>query len=681
MRNAWFLLVLALLASGRPQILLAQSPAAADSSSAAAADSTRSGNLLSRVGESAELGSSVPDSVLAQMQQEAPSFAWISNVSNTLTGKVGATVSDVSLEGKLSNGAQLFGGGTSASSFTIADRRYRQQERDAYRRDFTTAYDRPLGDLLKMNLNFSNKYDEDITVFGVDNVTARESEDYRGALAFRGGGELTKGFGHAFSLSGDVFDHDGVNRETTEKRTDASGGVTSLWTFDRGDLSVEGRFGYKRASGNNELRGLEANSNSRQDTLATKVEYEGHRFNFSTDVQRAVYIEDRLDFRRNTNGVIDTVGAERPVSNEQERRRGDRINGALSYRVLPVLNVRGVGSYDLTETRWTLNEQGLLRRGNDEIDLGLDFRYAEAGSLTVSYTVGNRWDDRRFQGNTSFRGRETRRTEEAKFEMSQRLFSQSDLTLSFGQRLQQNLFEEEGNNRDRDELIDRADARIVSRAIPNLQLNASGSISVTRLVNLASESTSNNKEDRLFSVIGGYRWFATDKITLEQNYRMQIIFIDFHTSDSRDRFNKQGQVVSKLGYQLPRNAKLNAEYALDFRSNGTRQADVTPGQISFRTDLRRFTHRVRADINIPISIFDLAVDSEREFLRDKNTAGVTTRSEDSGDIRMKLSGTKKLFTGKLDVSVNVTRVLAYGPRVRAESERYWIANSTITMKF
>jgi hypothetical protein len=129
-------------------------------------------------------------------------------------------------------------------------------------------------------------------------------------------------------------------------------------------------------------------------------------------------------------------------------------------------------------------------------------------------------------------------------------------------------------------------------------------------------------------------------------------------------------------------------YSVDFRRNGTRQPDAEVTQYKaadddavYRTDLRRFDHRITASILIPVWVLEFGVDTTRGFLRDENPTTGVEREEDRGEVRMRASGNYSFFNRKATLRVDVQRVLAYGPRVRPENEDYWVANSGLTVNF
>lgn len=670
------------------------SRAAADSTAgdAAPSESEEGPRGLADLGRALQQGDST--AVLQELLRDAEGggFVWIREVSPSFTAEVEANVQNVVYRGRVNAGAKALDGGDTRASFGLEDKAYRQQDRDFLGRDFDAGFTRSFGEWAALDLSFDNRFSEDVTVFRVNPDSTYEStiksDQSQARASIKGGGESTYGFRHGWAARGNIQDVQGSSRGTNNDRTLASGGGSGRWGYAKGYLEVVGKFGYDTARGERSLRGKTADATTTQDTVGTSVAYRrGRWFNLTAMADRMSLLEERLDFRRNSSGVVDTatipdaLKPELAVGEEREQRVTDQVNLNADSRPFSRLGLQASLGHQTSNTRYRFSGQGLELRADDRFGLGASFRYAEAGSLTADYKHANRWDDRRPRGTMLFRGRESRVTKEARFSVEQRLFTATQLSVDYSQRLTQNIFDQVSNLNDRDELIDRVDARIVSRAMARLQMNVGGTFSVTRLVNIDADRVGNNKDDRLFEVRGGYRWLPLPRFSFEQNYRLQIVFIDFLYSNDRDQFNKQGQFSTETRYDFSRGGALRLRYSVDFRRNGTRQLDVDGEDEVYRTDLRRFDHRVTASMLVPVWVLEFGVDTERGFLRDENPTDGTTREEDRGEVRMRVSGNYSFFNRKASLRVDVQRVLAFGPRVRPENEDYWVANSGLTVDF
>lgn len=660
-------------------------PALAQTDEPDSTQATGQGGLadIGRAAEQAAEGdSSAVAEPVAAAADSTEGFTWLDSVKPTLSVDVTANVQQITRRARLSAVAQLLDGGTSTTNLMIDDKDYRQQDRDSRQRNFDTSFSRLLGSWAGVDLRFSNAFNEDRTVFtnGIESLI--ESDQSNATLDLKGAPQKVGGLRHVWALAADVNDVQGSNRDVTNNRSLASAGATSRWKFETPKVLAEGRFGYDKAQGDVALGAAISDGTTTQDTLGTTFSYtEGEKLKIRTVLDRFSMKEERLDFLRNSSGVIDTVGTldEDKVGREREVRATDRVGITASTRPFDRIAFNTGFQRSRTETQYLLSHQGLEIRDDNDFDADMTFRYAQAGSLSVRFGWSDLWDDRRTKGSDEFRGRESRINKDVSMEIAQRLMAATDLSVSISQLLTQNIFEDLNNQNDRDQLFDRLDASLTSRAIEDLQLRLAGTLGVTSLVNIDAERVANNKEDRLFEARGNVRWTPWQGLSLTQDYRMQIVFIDFHNSNDRDQFNKQGVMATEVGYGLPQGWKFSLRYSVDFRRNGTR--DPSAEGVKYRTDLRRFDHKLLASIQIPVKGLTFSLDTTRGFLRDSTPgarAGSTT--EDRGEIRMNVSGSRTILK-KATLRVDVERVLAYGPRVRPESEDYWVANSGLVVSF
>lgn len=612
-------------------------------------------------------------------------FFWMRGPSLTLSGDVRANVSQVELSGSVEATAAVLGGYSASTTLTQANTSFRQLERDVELRGLDASLRGGRNRWANLNLTLSRNTSNDVNVVAGRDIVI-ESDDKRAALLLDGKQYLPGRI--KWALSGSVLDVQANNRGTNNDRQLAEGGATTRWKQQvLPGTTLSARAGGARASGSRQLRGLEVDATTAQDTVGTSLEItRGQPFTINLDLDRIWFDETRLDFRRNSDGVIDTLNApegELKVAAENEKQRSDRLSLRFDSRLLPVVAVGGTYRREFTETTYTFSQEGTLQSGLDRVDADLDFRYADAGSLQAKVSWGDTWNDRRSRGADRFRGRDNRVTKEASLQLLQKVYRRTDLDIKVSQRLSQSIFGEVANKNDRDQLDERIDATLRSKALPRLVLNLGGTIRRTDIVNTDSERVGNNKEDRLFEVTGSYNLQATDRLSFDQSVKMQIVYNDFHNSNDRDQFNKQGQMTAGAALDVADGSEFTADYTLDFRSTGRRFDDGRRRVVAYQTNLRSFDHQLRLALSIPLPFVTLTLNSQRAFLRRENpSVGESSRTEeDRGEFRAVLSGGRKFLDDRMDFRVDVTRVLAFGPRVREENEDYWIANSGFSLRF
>lgn len=603
--------------------------------------------------------------------------------ANTLSPKleasVNSTLSSVQVRGSLEANPGSLVGTNGRVRYGRSITTYRQLDRDTESSDLSANVFEQFSKSLKLTVDFQrntsfdeNRVADTSVILDSDNATAR--------LLLEGGQKFTDGFEHHWAARGVFEDVEQSNRGVENNRSLAGGALSSVWNQRLEDYDLMARYGYERSTGERRVRGLDDDATAERDTLRARAKITViPRLELQLRAARTSFTEQRLDFARNASGVVDTSTTTGPkVARERESTNGYDLEVSATSRILPRLTLSGLAGAEYSETGYVFSRQGFVTRGNDRLNADATFRYAEAGSLSVNYTFGDRYNDRRTQDDSSFRGLESARSYAADIGIAQKLLAKSSLALNARQTLDQNIFEERGNLNDRDRLYERYDAQVKSQVIPYTTVDVGGTVSRSEDLQIAADRVGDNKEERLIEVRGSYIFDPPNGLRVTQTYRLQIRYIDYFASNNRDQFNKQGQVNTKVDYDLPLGSTFGGEYVLDFRRTGTRDTSVLYREVYIR-DQRRFDHRLTARMSVPLRGFVLDVRAERGFLREER--GTRETIEDRGQLSSRLSGTRSFFRNKATLRLNVERVLQFGPRVRDEQKDYWIADTTLTVLF
>ena len=163
-----------------------------------------------------------------------------------------------------------------------------------------------------------------------------------------------------------------------------------------------------------------------------------------------------------------------------------------------------------------------------------------------------------------------------------------------------------------------------------------------------------------------------------QNYRLQIRIIDRLVGIADDSFNKQGQFDTRAEYRFANGVFVDGQYIVDYRRNGDRDASRPDDEVYIYSGARR-DHRVSLGIRVPLTVVELSVRSERGFLRD-NSRNIPV-AQDRGRIDAGFRGNWQFWAGRGTISADATRVMQFGPLVRAETEEYWDMNASIRVSF
>lgn len=654
--------------------------AQSDDPSTAASDSTTSeGGGLSDLGQQAMQSGAAADTTQTAGTSAKIDLPWYQYFRPTLTTGVQANVSEIGVTGKLSAPVFQSIGATGSITGEIGRTTYRQFDRDQETESLVGNLSRDFADGIQLKVDFSQRssFDENRPA-GIDPIVLElDSKDARASMT--GNHELGSDFSHHWVVVGRFEDVEQVNRRVRNDRSLASAGLTSVWKRSTDAFDLSARYGYNRSSGERLIRGVTDDASVEVDTLQTKLQLSGlPRSTMNFTAERSTFFEERLDFARNANGVVDTTNVADPVDQEREVREGYKISAQVDTRPLRFVRLRSTAARDFSETAFRLSREGEVERGSESLDAGATLRHAAAGSLQIDYSFSDRFNDRRAQGNVEFRGRESTRSYSLEAELRQALFAQSDLRLSAGQTLTQYIFLEQGNNNNRDRLVDQGIGEINTDALPHTRLTVGGTLRRTQEINLASDRVGNNKEELLYEVRGNYTFDPPGGFRATQSYRLQIVFRDFVDSDDRDTFNKQGQVTTRVDYYFTGGASANLEYLADYRSTGSRD-EREPVREVYITDSIRDDRRISAGASMPLAGLTFSARAERGFLDQE--AGTRVTSDERGKLSLKSTGQWKFLQGRVTLDIDVERVLQFGPRVRDEQADYWVANSVLTVLF
>lgn len=615
----------------------------------------------------------------------APGFQLLGPIHPIATFKFGASVQSVDLSTGLDLPLELLDGFSTASSYQRSFSNFRQRDRESDNEKMSTAWQRKFSPSLNFSMRFDrNNVRDEERISG--NAFVIENTDQNGEAKLGGGGTLAQGLKHSWGVRGRVQDAKSSNRGTDNNRALRYGGTSVALDYDLGDWAARAEVGGDRARGDRQLRGKTSPARTATDTLGARLNYRGSEgLSLNFDTRHVRFDERRLDFPKDALGRVDTLRVEDDnlkVQDEREQRTTDEFAVKASAPLFPGVSVDGSYSHDMTETTFQLNQQGLLQRASDVVDVAATFQHADASSLMVAYGARQDWTDQLQKGRDVFRGRETSRSKNATLTLQQALFSATALRALVSQELKQFVNEEKSNPNDRDELYERFDLTLTTTAVPNLTASVRASANFVRSINIDEALVPNNRERRTYDVGTGFTWTGISRLSLHQDYGLNIVFQDYYASDNNDEFNKQGAVTSDATLMLPSKVSVLLRHVFDLRKNGRRNLKVAD---AYNTTLLSKDNQFTMGITVPIQGFNVKVETRRGALREENPQLAVerrlVRDERSGDLRTGVSGKREFLKKRLTVDLRVERVLAYGPRVRAEDEDYVVANSTVTVKF
>ena len=672
----------------------AQQSAGADSSATSPAPAGPLQRALARADSLSAARADSADSTVAVVQPRGGWLGWLDSWERSVAFGWQSNYDQVTGSAEASAGFGVDKGRVS-SNYKRSETDHRQQDRDATQSNLTGAYTTKLGDA-SAELALSRSTLEDITRIGAagDVRIANEVNNLR--LGLNGNTPLNDDVALRWGIGGKAYADEISNRGNRITKEVYGGAGAARWVYDpSGPATLVALFGYDRVTGDGTLRARSSEAVTTQDTVGAKANLSTSLATLGIDLIRSSYVEDRLDWRRNSSGIVDTTNVPPGVAilgEEREQREKDSINLDGDFQLLPILNLHSSYRRSYEERSFLLSAQGIILDSRDSWQNSLRLDYLEGASLVLDYNYQRNWLDRRTVDDARFRGKEIRESEDVSFTVRQPLFLTTSLELQGQQILEQDVYEDPQNQQDHDRFTERLDATISAEPFANLSVKTSGRLSRLDDINIRSERIGNNKEERLYELRGFYTWKPHRKFTVDQGYRMQIVYRDYHLSNDRDEFNKQGQFNTKLQYGspatqssggvagMPASPSVEFSHAVNFRQNGRRALAEEPFGRSYTTTQRRFDHVFTGSVGIPISIWTFRVLGERGILDDQVTAR-GPQSEVDGRLELQLKGVRSFRMGMITISFDAQRVFAYGPRVLPVNRDYWVANSMFTVRF
>jgi len=439
------------------------------------------------------------------------------------------------------------------------------------------------------------------------------------------------------------------------------------------------RYGYDRRSGERSLRNEAGDALTERDTLWARGRVDfGQRFNVNLDARRTTFVEERLDFLRSENGIIDTLGVVNPVGEERESTWANTWDVDVRTRPLPRLAVNAGARHSFKETNLTLSRAEVVELANDQPNGEAVIRYSQAGSLKVRMSRNEQYNDRRARGSTDFRGKESRVSKLAEADFRQQVASLIQLHLDLQQSLDQNINENPDNQNDRDRLITRGDVKMIADPWRWFQVEVAGSYVYTQEINIDADRVNANQDTDLYEVRGAFILDPDGGWRFIQNYRMQIKIIDRIAGIEDDAFNKQGQFDTRVEYRFVNGVFVDGQYIVDYRRNGDRDPDFPDEEVYIYGGPRR-DHRVGFGIRIPIPLVELEARTERGFLRDASRT--IPVEQDRGRINAGFRGNWSFWAGRATISADAAHIRQFGPLVREETRAYWDMNASVRVSF
>ena len=529
-------------------------------------------------------------------------------------------------------------------------------------------------------------------------VTPSRTEDSRVRLGVKGHGRfgsLNQGWGGSGEISSRSGSSGGRGGSTDQKLSTTSGYGRIARPFLNGNIAFKG--GVNVAGGPQQLSAEADGSDFQEttrttfaDTLGVNLSYDlGEGTGMTAAASRVESIDRRLDYEKDRRGfpIREPGSTSKIVGNERETRKAHTINMDGRWRPLHPLRLAARYRFEERETEYTLSQQGLVP--DEAVSFGMDgdWRYADAGSLSVKLDLGTRWSDQSAASSDTLRGRHTSVSNAVSLTLNQRLMAASDLRVLFRQDLNQQIYDYPdsiGAGANIDKLINRIEARLTNKSFDSIDINLSALVNSLEYIYIDADDVANqNRTETTYQVAGDYLWHLTDSIAFGQRFFLNIDYVDYVyiVENKPDTFYKKTGMTTDLLVSLIGGSNLDLSLVVDRTRGGQRVLDDEGNALGFSDDesRRQDEARLNAEMTVPFRGFSLVARTNRAWLTRRGG-----ETELLGDMQLSLRSQKTWMGGHLRLGLNAGYVWAYGPPRVIRTERdsgYFTSTTTLTWSF
>ncbi len=612
------------------------------------------------------------------------------DLTNTPKGGALANVRQYTYYGDLVTSLKFKKNSLFKNTFKWSWEEYRKQDKTVQKKNNVFTYG--LGDLLPviMTLNGSWNWSEDRTTntAGYANLSKRDQK--QAGLNVMKPNFKTGFLNHTAKMSARTIKQQSVNQNQRNdfKESAIDGGIQTDMGVAEG-VRIAGRLFGMTLEGDRALGNTTETSTASGDTLGFGVYYSQSFANGRVAVTRSNFQKKYLDFKKNSNGLIDTVGVaeDKKVVSELE------TTDAISYELE---NNFRFGRFGVA-TRFTRltndldyaqSGVGLKQREQDVMDLSLTFASGR-DSFAVSYDYLWKWDDQRYKGATENRGKQYNKSRDYEFKYFRDLFKKTRLNLRYHEGLVQNIAENRHNENDKDRHQADFSARLDRNWINKFRVTMVFAYQRIQDFNIRESRSSNNNVKDSYELSPGYGWTISPWLSLDQSYRVYIQYTDFSFSglesvNRSDDYNKRGNLATKVVIDPTKRLNIILRHDYNKRFSATKTGADASGNVFYHRDLNQTTSKIEMAMKFLVA-HGVTLEASTYRTRDnRDTYGArnTTTKTFSGEMWMGAQVRRKWFKeNPLELSAMVRKYNAFGPSVTETSSDYWEADIWLKWEF
>ncbi len=444
-------------------------------------------------------------------------------------------------------------------------------------------------------------------------------------------------------------------------------------------VTVAGRLFGRSTDGDRSLGDMTSPSSTAVDTMGVGVYYNRNLTNGRISLTRGNFDKKYLDYKRNTNGLIDTVGLDEDAKVVDEVEIKDILTlELLNETRFWGLNLETKLSHSMNESDYAASRVGYKERLQQDADFSLSFSVGR-DSLAIGYAYLWKWDDQLNKDAAFKRGRMYKKERDLNLFWRRTLFAATKFTAKYHTGLGQDTAENGYVTTDKDRL--RHDLTLSLNRDWKGNFNASMLFGFKQNHDLALHSTrsSNNNIKDSFELSPGFSWEISDWLRINQKYRVYIQYTDYiysnlANSNKDDNYNKRASLTTVVKIKASKRLDLTIKHDYNQRFNADRTNEEFNGGSEYFIYQRQKIGKI--DLAFVFRVANgVLLEGATYRTRDRKTTISTSTSEVDrleGKIWVGIKVNKRWGKDNpLELSAMVRKYNAYGPSVSKTSADYW----------
>jgi hypothetical protein len=613
-------------------------------------------------------------------QESPPKIPLLLSWTRTPEAQMRAQVRKINLNAKLTNSFIFKGQNLLSVSTEYSQDDYRRQDKVVETRKGNLSYSNQNIAGFKTSLGMMDNWSEDTIVNsgGIKNIN--KSDLKQANIGISRESYQTGDVSHDVKFNGRASKQSAVMQNQINDHSEAqlNAGAASAYK-PRDWLSLHTGLYAMTETGDRAL-GQETNpSSAGGDSLRFGAFYTKRIVSGGFTVKRSSFDMRYLDYRRNTNGIIDTIGAAEKIVNELEKK--DAISLEWKNKLqFSHASLQTTISRDISENSFRASSAGSKERQQDKFNMTMGVRITRRDSVKVTYGWLWKWDDQTYQGAISSRGKQISRRRDFAVDWDRDLFKHTTLRSNFNTSLAQEVAEGGFNTNDRDRLDTSLNSKMETRFDNDATVSLAFDYKHLEDLSIMREKSSNNNIKDSYEISPGYHLPIASWLKINQNFRVWIQYTDYvfsymETVNKDDGYNKRGNLNTEVIIEPNQRLKVVLRHDHNIKTNAIEtSSDASGASYYFREQVQQIN---KVDFAVTYKITKwLTLDATTYKSNDeKERFGLANPMSYRRSGEIKVGGiAKKDFGGNKKLHVEIRKIYAHGPSVQAYNADYWDAD-------